>query len=230
MDLSIIQRITRSSGFLVQNHFLDMAIRYVCAYRYFPEAFLYEPTPGFLRRCFSDYGRNMGGARVRYRLADTHAQRGEYHVRDQWNVCARHTNDVLQLPEHIVFSDIYSSNRAIALIVRRYCRWNIRRRHNGHDLTSPLDVSYLPVFTLQNKSTGIRVQTTDPGRALITGLWADVGKVKGPILRGLAARAPYFHNASASSLSDVVTFYDKRFNVGFTAQEKADLVAFLNSL
>jgi hypothetical protein len=98
------------------------------------------------------------------------------------------------------------------------------------DLTSPLDVSYLPVFTLQNKSTGIRVQTTDPGRALITGLWADVGKVKGPILRGLAARAPYFHNASAASLRDVVTFYDKRFNVGFTAQEKADLVAFLNSL
>jgi cytochrome c peroxidase len=73
------------------------------------------------------------------------------------------------------------------------------------------------------------VQTTDPGRALITGLWA-VGKVKGPILRGLAARAPYFHNGSAASLSDVVTFYDKGFNVGFTDQEKADLIAFLNSL
>jgi len=54
--------------------------------------------------------------------------------------------------------------------------------------------------------------------------------VKGPILRGLAARAPYFHNGSASSLNDAVTFYDKRFNVGFTNQEKADLVAFLNSL
>jgi len=54
--------------------------------------------------------------------------------------------------------------------------------------------------------------------------------VKGPILRGLAARAPYFHNGSAGSLSDIVTFYEKRFNVGFTAQEKADLIAFLNSL
>jgi cytochrome c peroxidase len=58
----------------------------------------------------------------------------------------------------------------------------------------------------------------------------DVGKVKGPILRGLAARAPYFHNGSAAGLSDVVTFYEKRFNVPFTDQEKADLVAFLNSL
>jgi hypothetical protein len=98
------------------------------------------------------------------------------------------------------------------------------------DLTSPLDVSYLPVFTLQNNSTGARLQTTDPGRALITGLWADVGKLKGPILRGLAARAPYFHNGSATGLSDVITFYDKRFNIGFTTQEKADLLAFLNTL
>jgi hypothetical protein len=31
------------------------------------------------------------------------------------------------------------------------------------DLTSPLDLSYLPVITLQNKTTGVRVQTTDPG-------------------------------------------------------------------
>src|SRR5579859_3112138 len=98
------------------------------------------------------------------------------------------------------------------------------------DLTSPLDVSYLPVIALRNNATGAIVQTTDPGRALITGLWADIGKVKGPILRGLAARAPYFHNGSAANLSDVVTFYDKRFNVGFTDREKADLIAFLNSL
>src|SRR5215469_236009 len=98
------------------------------------------------------------------------------------------------------------------------------------DLTSPLDVTYLPVITLRNNTTGATVQTTDPGRALVTGQWADVGKVKGPILRGLAARAPYFHNGSAASLSDVVTFYEKRFNVGFTEQEKADLVAFLKSL
>lgn len=49
-------------------------------------------------------------------------------------------------------------------------------------------------------------------------------------LRGLASRAPYFHNGSALTLSDVVNFYDKRFSIGFTTQEKADLVAFLSSL
>lgn len=98
------------------------------------------------------------------------------------------------------------------------------------DPVNPLDVSYLPVFTLKNKNTGDTVKTTDPGRALITGIWADIGKVKGPVLRGLASRAPYFHNGSAGSLADVLTFYDKRFNIGFTAQERADLIAFLNAL
>jgi hypothetical protein len=98
------------------------------------------------------------------------------------------------------------------------------------DLTSPLDVSYLPVFTIMNNATGVVVETTDPGRALITGKWADIGKVKGPVLRGLASRAPYFHNGSAGSLADVLNFYNKRFNIGFTAQEMADLIAFLNAL
>ncbi len=98
------------------------------------------------------------------------------------------------------------------------------------DTDSPLDVQYLPVFTLQNKTTFEIKTTTDPGRALITGLWKDIGKVKGPILRGLASRAPYFHNGSAKSLSDVLEFYDKRFNIGFTEDEKKDLIAFLNTL
>jgi hypothetical protein len=56
------------------------------------------------------------------------------------------------------------------------------------------------VITLQNKTTLQIKTTTDPGRALITGLWKDVGGLKGPILLGLASRAPYFHNGSASSL------------------------------
>jgi hypothetical protein len=98
------------------------------------------------------------------------------------------------------------------------------------DVTSALDVSYLPVFTLVNNVTGASVQTTDPGRALITGKWADIGKLKGPVLRGLASRPPYFHNGSAATLADVITFYEMRFNIAFTPQEKADLLAFLNSL
>ncbi|HXA07701.1 MAG TPA: hypothetical protein VNY30_22800, partial [Bryobacteraceae bacterium] len=70
----------------------------------------------------------------------------------------------------------------------------------------------------------------DPGRALISGHCADIGKFKGPILRGLAARAPYFHNGSAASLDDVVTFYQQRFNLGLTDQQQRNLVAFLKSL
>jgi cytochrome c peroxidase len=99
------------------------------------------------------------------------------------------------------------------------------------DLTSSLDVSYLPVITVRAK-TGKKntLTTTDLGRALITGKWADIGKLKGPILRGLAARAPYFHNGSAVSLKEVIEFYNVRFAMGLTDAEKADLVAFLSVL
>jgi hypothetical protein len=103
----------------------------------------------------------------------------------------------------------------------------------GTDLPEPvggLDVSRLPVYTLRNRTTGDLKQTTDPGRALITGKWKDVGRFKGPVLRGLAARAPYFHNGSAATLEDVVTFYNARFNIGLTEEEKSDLLAFLSAL
>ncbi|HWC96981.1 MAG TPA: hypothetical protein VG456_09535 [Candidatus Sulfopaludibacter sp.] len=96
---------------------------------------------------------------------------------------------------------------------------------------SPLNTAYLPVVTVCLKpALTTCVQTTDPGRALISGKFVDVGKFKGPVLRGLAARAPYFHNGSAQTLDDIVTFYDTRFHIGFTAQERADLISFLNSL
>jgi len=88
----------------------------------------------------------------------------------------------------------------------------------------------MPLYTLRKNGSGELVQTTDPGRALITGKWADIGKFKGPVLRGLAARAPYFHNGMAATLGEAVDFYDTRFNIGLTAQEKSDLVAFLDAL
>jgi cytochrome c peroxidase len=109
----------------------------------------------------------------------------------------------------------------------------------NHSVSAPLDIGIsdgsrrtadLPLYTLRNKLTGEMTQTTDPGRALISGKWRDIGKVKGPVLRGLAARAPYFHNGSATTLEDVVDFYDTRFSIGITPQEKADLIAFLRCL
>jgi cytochrome c peroxidase len=50
------------------------------------------------------------------------------------------------------------------------------------------------------------------------------------VLRGLAARAPYFHNGSAANLQELVNFYNNRFSMGLTDDEKQQLIAFLNSL
>lgn len=72
--------------------------------------------------------------------------------------------------------------------------------------------------------------TSDPGKALITGKCADLNRTKGPILRGLAARAPYFHNGAAANLGQLVDFYDQRFAMGLSDSQKAELIAFLNSL
>src|SRR6185369_10482454 len=64
----------------------------------------------------------------------------------------------------------------------------------------------VPLYTLSNRFTGEAIQTTDPGRAMVTGKWSDIGKFKGPILRALAARPPYFHDGSAATLADVIDF------------------------
>ncbi len=91
-------------------------------------------------------------------------------------------------------------------------------------------VSDLPLFILTRNSDGAIAQTTDPGRAVISGKFAHIGQFKGPILHGMAARAPFFHNGMAATLGDCIDFYSARFNGNFTPQEKADLVNFLNSL
>jgi hypothetical protein len=88
----------------------------------------------------------------------------------------------------------------------------------------------VPLYTFQNTATGETIQTTDPGRALISGRWADMNRFKVPGLRGLAARAPYFHNGSASSIDEVVEHYEKHFSIDFRDGEKKQLVAFLTSL
>ena len=44
------------------------------------------------------------------------------------------------------------------------------------------------------------------------------------------ARAPYFHDGSAATLADVVNFYDTRFRIGLSTQDKQDLVNFLSAL
>jgi len=111
---------------------------------------------------------------------------------------------------------------------------NIGIANAGSNAPPALDISGLPVFRLDCVAGPLAGSppffVTDIGRAMISGKCADIGKVKGPILRGLAARAPYFHNGSAATLMDAVNFYDKRFGIGFTDQQKQDLVNFLNTL
>jgi cytochrome c peroxidase len=108
-------------------------------------------------------------------------------------------------------------------------------------------VADLPVYTLTHECppgpfnllpdprtgqpiAGSTLRSTDPGRALVTGQCGDFGAFKPPILRGLQARAPYFHNGAAETLDDVVNFYDAIFGAHLSAQEHSDLVAFLKAL
>jgi len=121
----------------------------------------------------------------------------------------------------------------------------------SHSVVIPLNIGTvdasrrtpdMPLYTLQEKcvtqpdgtktiGSGCRtVVVTDPGRALISGKFADIGKFKGPVLRALASRAPYFHNGSAATLSAVIDFYNDRFGADIKGQNKADLIAFLNTL
>ncbi len=65
---------------------------------------------------------------------------------------------------------------------------------------------------------------------MITGQCTDIGRGKGPILRGVAARAPYFHNGAAANLSQVVNFYNQRFQMGLSSQQMQDLINFLQTL
>jgi hypothetical protein len=74
------------------------------------------------------------------------------------------------------------------------------------------------------------IYTQDPGRALISGRCNDVGTIVMQQFRGLSARAPYFSNGSAATLRELVDFYDRRYNIGYSDQEKQDLVNFLGAL
>lgn len=97
--------------------------------------------------------------------------------------------------------------------------------------------SDLPVFkcTCNNDAPphpylGRVIYTTDPGRALISGKCIDIGSIVMQQFRGLAARPPYFVNGSAKNLRELVDYYDRRFDIKYTEQEKNDLVNFLSVL
>jgi len=104
------------------------------------------------------------------------------------------------------------------------------------DALRELDQPDMPVYLIagcadpQNPGRMLTFYTSDPGKGLISGRCADVNRGKGPILRGIAARAPYFHNGSAPDLQHLVNFYNERFSMNLTEEQKQQLIAFLNSL
>jgi cytochrome c peroxidase len=81
----------------------------------------------------------------------------------------------------------------------------------------------------------------DLGRYYVTRLEKDKGAFKTPTLRSITETAPYMHDGAFKTLEEVIDFLDKGGGpnpnlsplikpLGLTAEEKADLVAFLKAL
>jgi hypothetical protein len=115
--------------------------------------------------------------------------------------------------------------------------------HNAATETDPnviaglaaLSVPSLPVYQITGCTSPvthlpITYTTSDPGLGLFTGLCSDISRTQAPSLRGLAARAPYFHGGSAANLQQVVAFYNARFQMNLSPGQQADLVNFLSVL
>ncbi|HEY4183341.1 MAG TPA: hypothetical protein VGM90_41240 [Kofleriaceae bacterium] len=109
----------------------------------------------------------------------------------------------------------------------------------NRSVATPLDIGVsdqdqrpgdLPLYTLRNIATGATVSTSDPGYAMVTGKWGDIGKFKVPSLRGVASRPPYFHNGIAADFDAVLRFYDRKLGFDLSGQESTDLKAFLSAL
>lgn len=95
-------------------------------------------------------------------------------------------------------------------------------------------------------NNGLDVIPTDLGLGAITGDPADNGKFKSPSLRNLAFTSPYMHDGRFATLDEVINHYSEGLQnspnidplmkkvaqggVGLSAQDKADLKAFLLSL
>ena len=88
---------------------------------------------------------------------------------------------------------------------------------------------------------GARGELADLGRYNVTKAEADKGAFKTPTLRNITQSRPYMHDGSLTSLTEVVEFYNQggRPNphlsklirpLNLTAQDKIDLITFLESL
>jgi len=92
-----------------------------------------------------------------------------------------------------------------------------------------------------NTGVGARQGLPEPGRMAITGEQGDRGRFKTPTLRGVAHTAPFMHDGSLATLSEVVAFYQRGGGANasldpllqpleLSERETAALVAFLEAL
>jgi cytochrome c peroxidase len=129
--------------------------------------------------------------------------------------------------------------------------------HNGPNFTDGqfhnLGVPDVPLLTHPLVQASIRFDAKrmnvpeyaqvkeDLGRYLVTKEEQDKGAFKTPTLRNVAQRDPYMHNGSFQSLEEIIDFYNEGGGavagkspllqpLALTAQEKRDLVAFLQAL
>lgn len=90
-------------------------------------------------------------------------------------------------------------------------------------------------------NTGLYEQYVDTGRKRVTLEEADNGKFKVPTLRNIAVTAPYMHDGSLATLTDVLNHYENGGKahpnkspliqpIVLSDSEKQDLMAFLESL
>ena len=91
---------------------------------------------------------------------------------------------------------------------------------------------------------GVRLDRSTPdwGRFEVTGAEEDRGAFKTPTLRNVAQSGPYMHDGSIATLAEVIDLYNQGGEpndwldpligtpLGLTDEEKADLLAFLESL
>ena len=99
--------------------------------------------------------------------------------------------------------------------------------------------NFVPTATLNNN--GLEFPYVDLGVGGVTGVAAQNGLFKVPSLRNIELTAPYMHDGSVATLEAVIDLYDRGGierpsrsvlirPLGLTTDEKADLIAFLNTL
>jgi len=128
--------------------------------------------------------------------------------------------------------------------------------HSGINFSGPIRMSRVPAAQAEYANTGLynvdgrgAYPPDAPGIRSVTGKSQDEGRFRVPTLRNIAVTAPYMHDGSIATLPEVIDHYSvggrqaplgphdgnalkdtriRAFQV--SEQEKADLVAFLESL